>query len=196
MPIVVLAILVFPVLLVFLVFLCPLAFLAVHCIPAGHDGTVQSHCFVLPHVLPRDLLFVLTLDVLSLFVLVAFYLLLVSFSSSLCSCLLIWASFNHVIPLFPFMLLPHCQIKLLYSFIHLSICIWVPTVPLVIWSKDHIISPAELIMLECAKECYIVHFGHQWRQFDTAYVQTKLFCFSTDGQTVVLMVKYAVCGWF
>lgn len=34
------------------------------------------------------------------------------------------------------------------------------------------------------------------KQFDLVYVQNKLFCFSTDRQTVVLMVKYAVYGWF
>lgn len=68
---------------------------------------------------------------------------------------------------------------------HLSVCIWVLTLPLVTRSKDRIISPAVLqVMLECAKECYIVHFGHQWKQFDTVDVQNKLLCFYTDGQTV------------
>lgn len=51
--------------------------IAMHWTPAAadHGGTVQSDCFGLLCVLPRDLLFVLTLDVLSLFVLVSFYLL-------------------------------------------------------------------------------------------------------------------------
>lgn len=86
------------------------AFSVSHSTPAHHAGTVQSDCFGSLRVLPQDLLFALTLDVMSVFVLVAFYWFLVRFSDS-CACLLIRLSFNRVIPLFPFMLLPHCQIK-------------------------------------------------------------------------------------
>lgn len=64
-------------------------------------GTVQSDCFGSLRVLPRDLLFVLTLDVMSVLVLVAFYWFLVRFSDSSCACLLIRLWFSRVIPLFP-----------------------------------------------------------------------------------------------
>lgn len=107
-----------------LFFSCPLALLVLpsQC-PSPPvlimPGTVQSDCFGSLCVLPQDLLFVPTLAVMSVFVLVAFYWFLVRFSDSSCTCLLIRLSFNRVIPLFPFMLLPHCQIKSLSSFVPL-----------------------------------------------------------------------------
>lgn len=93
-----------------LFFSCPLALLV---LPSQcpilplliMPGTVQSDCFGSLRVLPQDLLFVLTLDVMSVFVLVAFYRFLVRFSDS-CARLLIRLSFNRVISFYAAAALP------------------------------------------------------------------------------------------